>query len=167
MLKPNLRFQQELQTRPILWVLNWLLFICLCGQIILMGIRYHRSSNIIEELKPLKERLATLEEKKASLWAITEKTKLINGALMSRNQWMQDRMKSPSRMLAALEQDRPKGVVLKFFNATRSGGSLKALTPDTGQIACWVNAAFINKTGILTVEEKIEGKLLVSYSWTD
>lgn len=168
MLRLNLKPKQilEINSKPLLIKLNWVLAFALIIQISLS--LYHRThgNDLRKIVTELKTKAQSLEEQKAKLFEITADSMALAGAVEARNQWLTDRNITPDKILLKLEQYQPQGIKLTSFNATKSGGSLKILTPDTEQVARLFNAIFTQQTGKMTVEDKVQGSILVSYSWT-
>jgi len=120
-----------------------------------------------KEVSEFKTQLSELEDKRARLFADSADHVAISGALDSRNRWIAERKKSPTRYLATLENKKVPGVELKSFSATSGGGTLKVAAPSQMIAAKWLEDSFSQSPGSLKVEEVNAGKTIVSYSWTD
>lgn len=119
-----------------------------------------------EETSGLEARLAELERETQALAPSTD-PRTLAGAIISRNDWLREKVHSPGLDLARLERFRPTTGELIRFEAGRGSGVLQALVPDTETAMRWVNAAFPGSKGRVNIEERRQGMLTVTFAWTE
>ncbi|MBF0547196.1 MAG: hypothetical protein HQM08_22340 [Candidatus Riflebacteria bacterium] len=168
MLKLNLKTKSGLQihSTPLLKKLNWVFGVALLFQFLLFFYQRSQTSELRLKIEELRAALQSLEDRKAKLKEISADSVALSAAVQARNQWVEGRMNSPDKILVKLEQRQLQGIQFKSFNASRSGGSLKVLAPDTENAVQVFNSVFAGQSGRMTVEEQAQGKALINYTWT-
>jgi hypothetical protein len=111
-------------------------------------------------------RLSELEAQLRTLTAGID-APVLAGAVAARNVWLEDKARSPARLLATLERNRAVGVTLKRFDAGLPGGSLKIEAGDMETVMRWLNSSFAGMKGKTSVEERSHGRLTVGFTWTE
>lgn len=126
-----------------------------------------RAAELRIEAAALDAEVSRLEARKADLLKTIGNPVVLAGAVKARNDWFRARRRNPVALLSALERNKPRGAELRSFEADAAAGTLRVLSPDTDTAASWLNAAFGNVHGRMTVEDKLPARLSILFAWND
>jgi len=162
----NRGFTQDIEAKAsMLWpFIAKFLLLCLILQILSFGFRYHKHSQSLLELKPLKLKFSNLQQ---NIPIQATDTALLAASVTEWNQWTKAQAVTPLKYISRMEINKPPGVEIQKLHIQNNSGQVLMLAPDMNYSARFTNTVFSGLNGSLSLIEKTMEGFIIQYQWTE